>query len=684
MNISMILAEISKRQDIIFALFLILIVSMLVLPLPVLIVDVLIAFNIGLTLLLLVTTTYLKSTLELSTFPTIILVTTIFRLALTVSTTRLILTKGDAGHIIKSFGDFLVGGSVAIGFIIFLIIAIVQFIVVTKGAERISEVSARFTLDGLPAKQMAIDADLRNGDIDKDGARKRRFELEKESQFFGAMDGAMKFVKGDAISSLVIIFVNLLGGLAVGVMQKGMTMSNAAAHYSILSIGDGLVAQIPAMFVSVAAGMVVTRVVTEDSGTLGSDIGRELVADPRALGITSGALLVMAFLPGFPTLIFLILSAMLGGAAYMIVRNAKKRVVDAQQVADEAEQNKPRKEPLPSCQPGDLYTIVLHPHTRYELADIGLERELRPRANGLRTDVGFRYPVFGFKSNPMMPRDELRFDVGDVPSITIKLFGMIDVPATSEPELQALNIPYEKYINAFNQVDYFVTDDYVDILNNNNIPFRIAAQRIADHIAQAIHQNIAVGFGVQEANNWLNDLTDDHGRLVSDVQASVPILRVVEVGRQLLDEGIPLTQPRLILESMLKYAVQEPDNDVLAEIVRSSLRRQVIFNLLDVNRKLPVIILGSEIEDYIQVLLHGTVSSFGQDPSNDATANLYERIHNAIMTAMHQGRTPVIATTHQARAATRDFLRRRNINTPVIAMDEVSADIDTEFLAVLS
>jgi type III secretion protein V len=684
MNMTAILAQISKRQDIIFALFLIMIVCMLVLPLPVIMVDMLIAFNIGLTLLLLVTTTYLKTTLELSTFPTIILVTTIFRLALTVSTTRLILTKGDAGHIIKSFGDFLVGGSVAIGFIIFLIIAIVQFIVVTKGAERISEVSARFTLDGLPAKQMAIDADLRNGDIDKDGARKRRFELEKESQFFGAMDGAMKFVKGDAISSLVIIFVNLLGGLAVGTMQKGMQLSAAAKHYSILSIGDGLVAQIPAMFVSVAAGMVVTRVVTENSTSLGSDIGRELAADPRALGITSGALLVMAFLPGFPTTIFLALSLMLGGGAYMIVRNAKKVVVDEAQAVTDAEAAKPRKEPLPSAQPGDLYTIVLHPQTRHDLANIGLERELRPRANGLRTQIGFRYPVFGFRSNILMPRYEMRFDVGDVPSLYIKLSGMIDVPATSEAQLSALNIPFDKAVNAFNQMDIFVPDEYIPALDSNQIPYRTAAQRIADHVAQSIQQNIAPGFGVQEANNWLNDLQEDHGRLVSDVQNAVPILRVVEVGRQLLDEGITLTQPRVLLESLLKYAPQEPDNDVLAEIVRSSLRRQVIFNLLDTERRLPLIVLGSEIEDYIQVLLHGTVSAFGQEPSSDATANMYERINEAVLAAMHQGRTPVIATSHQARSVTRDFLRRRNIHTPVIAMDEIGADIETEFLAVLS
>ncbi len=684
MNLDAFVAGLSKRQDLIFAMFLILIVCMLVLPLPVLLVDILIAFNIGLTLLLLVTTTYLKNILELSTFPTIILVTTLFRLALTVSTARLILTEGDAGHIIKSFGDFLVGGSVAIGFIIFLIIAIVQFIVVTKGAERISEVSARFTLDGLPAKQMAVDADLRNGDIDKDGARRRRFNLEKESQFFGAMDGAMKFVKGDAISSLVVIFVNLLGGLAVGTMQKGMSMSAAAKHYSILSIGDGLVAQIPAMFVAVAAGMVVTRVVNEEADSVGTDIGNQLIRDPRALAITGGTMLIMAALPGFPTLIFLSLGGVLIGAAYMLVRGVKNRGIAAQDAAVAAEQAKPQKEPLPSSMPGDLYTVVLHPQTRYDLAAMGLERELRPRANGLRAKVGFRYPVFGFRSNLMIPQGQLRFDVADVPSLFIKVMPLFDVPPGAERQLAALGIPYQKDLNAFNRVDVLVQEDALPMLNEHQIPFRGPAQRVADHIAQSIHQNIAMGFGLQEANNWLNDLQEEHGRLVADVQASLPILRIVEVGRQLLDEGVPLTQPRLILESLLRYGPHEQNNSILAEIVRSSLRRQIIFSLQESDGRLPLIALGSEIEDYIQVLLHGTVSAFGKEPSSEDTMSIYQRIQEAVGQAMQQGRSPVIATTHEARSVTRDFLRRRNINTPVIAIDEVGPDVEPDFLVVLS
>jgi hypothetical protein len=335
----------SGRQDIVFASFFVVVVGMLVLPLPPALIDVLLAINMALSLTILLAATYLRSTLDLSTFPSILLVTTVFRLALTVSTTRMILAHGDAGHIIQGFGNFVVAGNVVVGMVVFLIVAIVQFIVITKGAERVAEVGARFTLDALPGKQLSIDSDFRNGEITKEEARRRRLTLEKESQFFGAMDGAMRFVKGDAIASLLVVVVNLFGGIAIGTLQKGMSLGEAAKLYSLLSIGDGLVAQIPSMFLAVAAGTVVTRVITEENGSLGVDIARQLVAEPRAVIITGVFVTALAAVPGFPTLTFLIIGAlMVGGAVY--AQRARARALAALQATPDVA--KPASSPTPA------------------------------------------------------------------------------------------------------------------------------------------------------------------------------------------------------------------------------------------------------------------------------------------------------------------------------------------------
>jgi type III secretion protein V len=309
------------RQDVVFVMFFMLITAMLVIPLPTILIDALIVINLTIAIVVLIAALYLRSVLDLSTFPAIILVSTIFRLALTVSTTRLILSNADGGKVIAGFGNFVVGNNVVVGLVIFFIVAFVQFLVVTKGAERIAEVSARFTLDAMPGKQMAIDADVRAGDIDKEEARRRRSVLDKESQFFGAMDGAMRFVKGDAIAALVVVFVNLFGGLLIGTMQKGMKMSEAIHVYSILSIGDGLVAQIPSMFIAIAAGIVVTRVATDKSTDLGRDIGQQLASEPRTLLIAGVIIGLFAFVPGFPTTIFLIIAGMVGAAGFFLQKD---------------------------------------------------------------------------------------------------------------------------------------------------------------------------------------------------------------------------------------------------------------------------------------------------------------------------------------------------------------------------
>ena len=299
---------------------------MFVVPLPTPLIDTFIAVNLSFAFIVLVTTLYTRTVLDISSFPVIILIGAVFRLALTISTARLVLSQGDAGEIISAFGDFVIGGNIVVGLVIFMIVALVQFIVVTKGAERIAEVSARFTLDGIPGKQLAIDGDLRNGSINAETAQARRLFLERESQFFGAMDGAMRFVKGDSIASLVVVLVNLVGGLLIGVFQRGMSMGDAGHLYSLLSVGDGLVAQIPSMLTAISAGIVVSRVSSGDErSSVGFQVLRQLTGDPRGLlaasAITAGA----GFIPGFPSLVLWGLSFILGFAAFRSIRGDMRR-----------------------------------------------------------------------------------------------------------------------------------------------------------------------------------------------------------------------------------------------------------------------------------------------------------------------------------------------------------------------
>ncbi|MCY4329111.1 MAG: FHIPEP family type III secretion protein, partial [Endozoicomonadaceae bacterium] len=318
------LLNITKRHDIFLALMLVSILVLIIMPIPTIMVDFLIALNLGVSAILLMTAIYLKSPLDFSTFPTVLLVTTLFRLGISITTTRLILLNADAGEIVYTFGNFVVGGNLVVGIVLFLIITIVQFLVITKGSERVAEVSARFSLDGMPGKQMSIDADMRGGAIDMEEAQRRRGLVEKESQLFGSMDGAMKFVKGDAIAGLIIVVVNIGAGITIGVTSKGMTAGEALQLYSILTVGDGLISQIPALLISVTAGMIVTRVSNDKATDLGSEIGGQLLDKPKALLVGGCLLFGFSLVPGFPTIIFMALAALIGGGGYFLIRKTQQ------------------------------------------------------------------------------------------------------------------------------------------------------------------------------------------------------------------------------------------------------------------------------------------------------------------------------------------------------------------------
>ncbi|MFZ4531925.1 MAG: FHIPEP family type III secretion protein [Alsobacter sp.] len=637
----------SGRQDIVFASFFVVVVGMLVLPLPPALIDVLLAINMALSLTILLAATYLRSTLDLSTFPSILLVTTVFRLALTVSTTRMILAHGDAGHIIRGFGNFVVAGNVVVGMVVFLIVAIVQFIVITKGAERVAEVGARFTLDALPGKQLSIDSDFRNGEITKEEARRRRLTLEKESQFFGAMDGAMRFVKGDAIASLLVVAVNLFGGIAIGTLQKGLSLGEAAKLYSLLSIGDGLVAQIPSMFLAVAAGTVVTRVITEENGSLGVDIARQLVAEPRAVIITGVFVTALAAVPGFPTITFLIIGAlMVGGAVF--AQRARARALTALQAMPEAptpasshtlatvdagvgpapSDVQQTVRPLPVAGLAHAVTVRLGAAEADALERHGIAGALDASSAFLSGRLGFAVPPPGFLRDPAGSAGTGTVEVDGVP------VARLDGAALGDP------------------------------------------QQLAGMLADIQGRFAARQFGLPEAARWLDDARAELGVLVGDVQQSVPMLRMVEVLRRLLDEYVSLSQRRLILEALLHHAARESDPDAAADQIRLALRRQICHALSDADGTIRAIIAGPDVEDFFRG------ASAGKSPSTDqgAAATIVAQLR-----AMSAGAgRPVVITAGDVRRRLRQFMATHGIDLPVLSYAELVPEFQPRPLGTLS
>jgi type III secretion protein V len=637
--INRVLLAAKGRQDVVFVLFFMLITAMLVIPLPTFLVDALIVTNLTISIIVLIAALYLRSVLDLSTFPAIILISTIFRLALTVSTTRLILTNADGGKVIAGFGSFVVGNNVVVGLVIFFIVAFVQFLVVTKGAERIAEVSARFTLDALPGKQMAIDADVRAGDIDKDEARRRRSILDKESQFFGAMDGAMRFVKGDAIAALVVVFVNLFGGLLIGTIQKGMKLSEAVHIYSILSIGDGLVAQIPSMFIAVAAGIVVTRVATEKSSDLGRDISQQLAGEPRSLMIAGLIVGLFAFVPGFPTTIFLIVAGLIGAVGYFLLRDrsTQEKVKVEKEAARISEIETKRvisETTMPPKKPGELFTIIINEDLLRDLESRGLAPRWNARLKELSEKLGFDLPPVGFVADPAV--DGMKFFIEGVPTGSIR----------------------------GDECD----DDEV----------------VLNWMANAVERDCSRAFDVEAAVAWLARQRERHPKLTADVDQTVTTLLVVDFCRELLEDGLPLTQSRMILETMLraqKYGGKVVD---MVDACRLLMKRAITARFTDEDGQVNLVICSPDAENVLRRAAEQTAGARAAPAIGEEVRRLLAQVREVEDKMAQEGRPVALAVPSDMRRSTRALLSIQSSQMPVVAFSELEAGSRLRTVLVLT
>lgn len=685
------LQKVVKRNDLVLATLIVCIIFMMILPLPTWLIDALIATNMCLSAILLMVAMYLPNPLAFSTFPSVLLITTLFRLAIGIATTRLILLNGDAGHIIYTFGNFVVGGNLVVGLVVFLILTIVQFVVITKGSERVAEVAARFSLDAMPGKQMSIDGDLRAGTIDMDEARRRRDIVQKESQLYGAMDGAMKFVKGDAIAGLIIVAVNLLGGVLIGVLQRSLTAGESVKIYSILTIGDGLISQIPALFVSICAGMIVTRVTGVDGGpsNVGSDIGAQLLAQPKAFLIGSAVMLGFAAIPGMPTVTFLILSVVVGVVGYSFYRS-EHTVMDPKTgklktvASGSADSAGDKAGAADADQFAPTIPLLVDMHTGLEKAFSSqvLNDELVKVRRALYEDLGIIFPGITLRFNEQLPEENYAILVAEIPVSQGRMRPKHLLVREAPDNLAALSIPFETDKPFLPGLPTLWTSaDLKTPLSNAGIPYLEPTQLLSYHIALVLKKYASEFIGIQETRSLLTDLESKFQELSKEVQRVMPIHKIAEILQRLVGEGISIRNLRAVMEALIEWGQKEKDSVMLTEYVRVALKRHISHRHSAGQNILPAYLLAPAVEDTVRGAVRQTSggSYLALDPAT--SRQLLENIKTTVGDISKSMHKPVLLTSMDIRRYLRKMIEQDLYDLPVLSYQELTPEINIQPLA---
>ncbi|MDN3610625.1 flagellar biosynthesis protein FlhA [Vibrio ostreicida] len=651
--------------------------AMVVLPIPPFLLDLFFTFNIALAMVVLLVTVYTRRPLDFAAFPTVLLISTLLRLALNVASTRVVLLYGHegtsaAGSVIEAFGSVVIGGNYAVGLVVFLILMIINFMVVTKGAGRISEVSARFTLDALPGKQMAIDADLNAGLIDQEQARTRRQEVTKEADFYGSMDGASKFVKGDAIAGILILFINIIGGLSIGMTQHGLGFSEAIQIFTLLTIGDGLVAQIPSLLLSIGAAIMVTRQNTDED--MGQQVVFQLFDNPKALMITASILAIMGIVPGMPHFAFLLLASLAGGGAYWMYRKQKKALETANlPAAPDQEAPTPKELSWDDVQPVDIIGLEVG-YRLIPLVDKDQGGELLERVKGVRKklsqDFGFLIPAVHIRDNLELTPNSYRITlmgvaVGEAeirPDMELainpgQVYGLIEGEQTIDPAfgLEAIWIKAEQREHA-QALGYTVVD---------------SSTVLATHLSQLLTNNASQLIGHEEVQNLLEMLGRSTPKLVENfVPDQLALGVVVKVLQNLLNEAVPIRDIRTIVQTLAEYSSKSQEPDILTAAVRISLKRLITQEINGIEPELPVITLIPELEQ----ILHQTMQASGGE-SAGIEPGLAERLQSSLAQATQEqelkGEPAVLLTSGVLRSTLAKFVKNTIPSLRVLSYQEI-------------
>src|SRR5579875_2981849 len=654
------------------------VLAMVVLPLPPMALDVLFTFNIALSIVIMMSVFYVSRPVEFGVFPTVLLVATLLRLALNVASTRVVLLHGHtgpgaAGRVIESFGEFVIGGNFAVGVIVFVILTIINFVVVTKGSGRVSEVSARFTLDAMPGKQMAIDADLNAGLITQDEARQRRAEVRAEADFYGSMDGASKFVRGDAIAGILILFINILGGLGVGVVGHGLGLTEAAHTYTLLTIGDGLVAQIPALLLSTAVAIIVTRMSGRQD--MGGEVSRQLFGHPRTLAVASGLLATMGLVPGMPNLAFLTMAALCGAGAYAIrTRTARREAAAAAPKAPQPAAPAAEKElSWEDVQPVDMLGLEVG-YRLVPLVNKAQSGDLLAKIRGVRRklsqELGFLVPAVHLRDNPDLAPNAYRIHLGGVPigegivyperDLAInpgRVFGPLKGIATRDPAfgMEAVWIEPAERDHA-QTLGYTVVD---------------ASTVIATHLSHMIQSHAHELLGHEEVQHLLAALGKSAPKLVEDlVPRQLPMAVVVKVLQSLLAERVPIRNVRAIVETLAEQAPRTQDPVQLTAAVRIALSRQIVQDIAGLSSELPVMTLEPELERLLQNTL-AAPGGAGAALEPGLAERLQQRLAESAQRQELIGEPAVLLVPPQLRQTLARFIRAAVPSMHVLAWNEI-------------
>jgi flagellar biosynthesis protein FlhA len=666
--------------------------GMVILPMPALLLDILFSFNIALSLVVLLITVYTLKPLEFGSFPAVLLIATILRLALNVASTRVVLLEGHegpaaAGKVIEAFGSVVIGGNYAVGLVVFLILIIINFVVITKGAGRISEVTARFTLDAMPGKQMAIDADLNAGFITADQARERRVEVTSEADFYGSMDGASKFVKGDAVAGLLILFINIVGGLVIGMVQHDLSFDTAVEIYTLLTIGDGLVAQIPGLLLSVGTAIVVTRQNT--SQDMGEQVSSQL-GQTKSLYIAAGVMFVMGIVPGMPHFAFLVFAVLIGGVAFF---SSKYKVAKAAQLVEQGQaadvQNQQQEAEVKDLGWDDVNHVdIIGLEIGYRLiplVDKAQGGELLNRIKGVRKKLS---QEFGFLVPAVHIRDNLDLDPNSyqisLMGVTIgeaeirhdnelainpgQVFGKLDGIATKDPAFGLDAVIKQEQREHAQSLGYTVVD---------------AATVLATHLSQILTNNAAQLLGHEEVQNLLDMLAKSYPKLVEGLIPDVLSLgSIVKVLQNLMNEGVAVRDMRSIIQTLVEYGPKSQDPEVLTAAVRITLRKFIVQELVGPTIEVPVITLSPELEQ----MLHQSMQMAGDDGAG-IEPGLAERLQKSLTDGAQQqemaGDTPILLTSGILRSVLAKFVKYTIPGLRVISYQEIPDDKQIKIVSAI-
>ncbi len=664
------------------ALGVVAILMVMILPLPTLVLDLLLTLNITLGLVILLISMYNSNPLHFSSFPAVLLITTLFRLSLNIASTRLILLQGHegpgaVGQVIQAFGNFVVGGNFAVGLIIFLIMVLINFIVITKGSGRIAEVAARFTLDAMPGKQMAIDADLNAGLINDQEAKTRRKEISQQSEFYGAMDGASKFVRGEAVASLVIMVINVIGGLLIGVFMNKMSAGDAATTYTLLTIGDGLVSQIPALVISTSTGIIVSRAASEQS--MGKEFARQFGMQPQALGVSSGIIMMMGLVPGLPTIPFLMMGCIMGGMAWLAYQRtsdeAKEHEADeaAREKAEETDPGSP--EAVEALLPLDVLELEVG-YGLIPLVDDNQQGDLLERIRAIRrqfaTDMGMLIPPLHVRDNLQLKPDEYALQLKGVEVARGEvMMGHLMAMDSGAAKREIDGIPTTE--PAFQLPAVWITEDKREEAQLAGFTVVDPSTVIATHLTEVLRNHADELLGRQDTQKLLDNLAKTHPKVVEELVPGLLTLGGMQkVLQNLLRERVSLRDLLTICETLADHAGRSKDPDLLTEFVRQKLARSITGGYLDEEGALAVLTLAPKTEDLIRESLQQTDQGTFLNLEPNLAQHLLEQIQKAADRVASDGYQPIILTSPAVRRHLRRLLERFMPQVMVFSHNEVT------------